>query len=80
MGNWLSAARQPAGPDPSIDPYEHGQYPVMGKYIDMATRYPAGKSFRLEFGQGPILTGYPSTGGYLERRPTEVEIEWLGLD
>jgi hypothetical protein len=80
MGNWLSAFRQPDEPDPSVDPYEHDQYPIMGKYVDRSTRYPTGMSFRLHFGQCPVVTGYPSTGGYLERRTTGVEIEWLGLD
>jgi len=79
MGNWLSSIRQPPGPDPSIDPYENNQYPNMGKYQDIS-KYKTGKDFRLEFDNSLVANGYPSTGGYLTRRVTGVEIEWLVLD
>jgi len=51
----------------------------MGNYQDIS-KYKTGKDFRLEFDNSLVANGYPSTGGYLTRRVTGVEIEWLVLD
>ena len=50
----------------------------MKAYIDTST-YVKG-SFRLRFDARPVANGYPSKGGYLNRRVAGVEMDWLGLD